>query len=110
MKARARSRSTEAPSSAAFRRWSVSPRSATTRTPPRRRASTATCGRYGLRRSEPPATLAFVLMPQLGSFEKALRVGEGRRLKRLREQADYITSLEPEFEDLSDDELAQKTV
>jgi preprotein translocase subunit SecA len=49
-------------------------------------------------------------MPQLGSIEKALRVGEGRRLKRLREQADYITSLEPEYEALSDDELAQKTV
>src|SRR4026208_465077 len=49
-------------------------------------------------------------MPQLGSFEKALRVGEGRRLKRLREQADYITSLEPEWEKLTDDELAAKTV
>jgi preprotein translocase subunit SecA len=49
-------------------------------------------------------------VPQLGSLEKALRVGEGRRLKRLREQADYITSLEPEWEKLSDDELAAKTV
>src|SRR5215216_6591106 len=49
-------------------------------------------------------------MPQLGSLEKALRVGEGRRLKRLREQADYITSLEPEFEALSDEQLAAKTV
>ncbi len=49
-------------------------------------------------------------MPQLGSLEKALRVGEGRRLKRLRGQADYITSLEPEFEKLSDEELAGKTV
>ena len=49
-------------------------------------------------------------MPQLGSLEKALRVGEGRRLKRLREQADYIMSLEPDFEELSDDELAGKTV
>jgi preprotein translocase subunit SecA len=49
-------------------------------------------------------------MPQLGSLEKALRVGEGRRLKRLREQAGYITSLEPEFEALSDDQLAAKTV
>ena len=49
-------------------------------------------------------------MPQLGSLEKALRVGEGRRLKRLREQADYIMSLEPDFESLSDDELAGKTV
>ncbi len=50
------------------------------------------------------------LVPQLGSLEKALRVGEGRRLKRLREQADYIMSLEPEFESLSDEQLAGKTV
>src|SRR5919198_3697925 len=48
-------------------------------------------------------------MPQLGSFEKVLRVGEGRRLKRLRDQADYIRSLEPDFEGLSDAELAAKT-
>src|SRR5438552_12218338 len=47
---------------------------------------------------------------QLGNFEKVLRLGEGRRLKRLSAQADYITSLEPEFEALSDDELAQKTI
>jgi preprotein translocase subunit SecA len=46
---------------------------------------------------------------QLGSFEKFLRVGEGRRLKQLKKQADYITSLEPEFEALSDTELAAKT-
>ena len=46
---------------------------------------------------------------QLGSFEKILRVGEGRRLKRLADQAAYITSLEPEFEALSDEELAGKT-
>src|SRR6266513_5132083 len=45
----------------------------------------------------------------LGSLEKVLRVGEGRRLKRLRGQAEYITSLEPEFEKLSDSELAGKT-
>jgi preprotein translocase subunit SecA len=45
----------------------------------------------------------------LGSFEKVLRVGEGRRLKRLRSQAEYITSLEPDFEALSDAELAGKT-
>src|SRR5881397_2593486 len=47
---------------------------------------------------------------QLGSFEKVLRVGEGRRLKRLAEQASYITSLEPEFEQLTDEQLAAKTV
>ena len=47
---------------------------------------------------------------QLGSFEKVLRLGEGRRLKRLAEQAAYISTLEPEFEQLSDAELAAKTV
>src|SRR4051794_4477308 len=44
-----------------------------------------------------------------GGFEKYLRVGEGRRLKRLRSQAEYITTLEPDFEKLSDDELKGKT-
>jgi preprotein translocase subunit SecA len=34
----------------------------------------------------------------LGSFEKFLRVGEGRRLKRLKNQAAYIGTLEEEFE------------
>src|SRR3954468_19640004 len=47
---------------------------------------------------------------QLGSFEKILRVGEGRRMKRLAEQAAYITSIEPEFSELSDDALRGKTV
>src|SRR5438270_2477969 len=47
---------------------------------------------------------------QLGSFEKVLRVGEGRRLKRLGEQAAYIATLEPEVEKLSDTDLAAKTV
>src|SRR5437773_348596 len=46
---------------------------------------------------------------QLGSFEKILRVGEGRRMKRLAEQAAYITSIEPQFEALSDDQLREKT-
>jgi preprotein translocase subunit SecA len=45
-----------------------------------------------------------------GSLEKALRFGEGRRMKRLAEQAAYITSLEPEFRALSDAELRAKTV
>jgi preprotein translocase subunit SecA len=50
-------------------------------------------------------------MPQnYGALEKVLRAGEGRRLKRLREQAAYISTLEPEFEALSDEELAAKTV
>src|SRR5215213_208387 len=50
-----------------------------------------------------------VPMPQLASFEKALRFGEGRRLKRLREQAEYIGKHEPDLESLSDAELAGKT-
>jgi preprotein translocase subunit SecA len=45
----------------------------------------------------------------LGNFEKVLRVGEGRRLKRLQSQAQYVATLEPEFEKLSDEELAGKT-
>src|SRR6476620_3777422 len=50
-------------------------------------------------------------MPQdLGSLEKVLRLGEGRRLKRLQNQAEYVASLEPDFEQLSDEELAAKTV
>jgi preprotein translocase subunit SecA len=45
----------------------------------------------------------------LGTFEKVLRVGEGRRLKRLAQQAAYIGTLEPEYEALSDAELRGKT-
>ena len=48
-------------------------------------------------------------MSQLGSFEKALRFGEGRRLKRLAQQAAYIGTLEPEFQELSDEQLVGKT-
>src|SRR5437870_2772154 len=49
-------------------------------------------------------------MPQdLGSLEKVLRLGEGRRLKRLQSQAEYVATLEPDFEQLSDEELAAKT-
>ena len=44
-----------------------------------------------------------------GKFERVLRVGEGRRLKRLAEQAAYIGTLEPDFERLTDDELRGKT-
>ena len=36
-------------------------------------------------------------------------MGEGRRVKRLAEQAAYIGTLEPEFEKLTDDELRAKT-
>src|SRR5213595_3896150 len=46
----------------------------------------------------------------LGSLEKVMRMGEGRRLKRLQAQAEYVASLEPEFEQLSDEELAAKTL
>ena len=45
---------------------------------------------------------------QLGSFERILRVGEGRRMKRLADQAAYITTLEPDFQALSDEELLGK--
>ncbi len=44
-----------------------------------------------------------------GTFEKVLRFGEGRRLKRIQQQAAYIATLEPEFQALSDDELRAKT-
>jgi preprotein translocase subunit SecA len=46
----------------------------------------------------------------IGSFEKALRFGEGRRMKRIAEQAAYIATLEPDFQKLSDEELRAKTV
>src|SRR3954447_19754077 len=49
------------------------------------------------------------MSPALGTFEKALRFGEGRRMKRLAEQAAYIATLEPDFQKLSDDELRAKT-
>src|SRR5213079_1917884 len=47
---------------------------------------------------------------QLGSFEKVLRFVEGRRMKRLAEQAAHITTIEPEFRELSDEQLRDKTV
>jgi preprotein translocase subunit SecA len=50
------------------------------------------------------------MSPALGSLEKALRFGEGRRMKRVAEQAAYIATLEPDFQKLSDAELAAKTV
>ena len=42
-------------------------------------------------------------------FEKFLRFGEGRRLKRLAEQAAYIATLEPDFRELSDEQHRAKT-
>ncbi len=41
-------------------------------------------------------------------FEKFLRFGEGRRVKRIAEQAEYVLSLQPELEKLSDAELQGK--
>ncbi|HZT15150.1 MAG TPA: preprotein translocase subunit SecA [Gaiellaceae bacterium] len=49
------------------------------------------------------------MSPAMGSLEKALRFGEGRRLKRIAEQAAYIATLEPDFRSLSDGELLAKT-
>jgi preprotein translocase subunit SecA len=48
-------------------------------------------------------------MPGNDGFEKFLRVGEGRRIKRIGQQAEYVLSLQPEFEQLSDDELRGKS-
>src|SRR3954469_5648847 len=42
-------------------------------------------------------------------LDKLLRMGEGRRIKRLQSAAAYIATLEPEFEALSDDGLRAKT-
>jgi preprotein translocase subunit SecA len=44
-----------------------------------------------------------------GRLEKVLRLGEGRRMKRLGEQAAYIATLEPDFQALSDEELRGTT-
>jgi preprotein translocase subunit SecA len=49
------------------------------------------------------------MSPSVGTFEKALRFGEGRRMKRLAEQAAYIGTFEEEYRALSDDELRGKT-
>ncbi|MFC4223862.1 preprotein translocase subunit SecA [Lysinibacter cavernae] len=42
-------------------------------------------------------------------LEKVLRVGEGRTLKRLQNQAKAINALEPSFSDLTDEELRDET-
>jgi preprotein translocase subunit SecA len=49
------------------------------------------------------------MSPAIDSLEKALRFGEGRRMKRLQEQAAYVATLEPDFKKLSDAELQGKT-
>ena len=43
-------------------------------------------------------------------FQKILRAGEGRTLKRLEQRVRDINALEPEIEALSDEQLAAKTV
>src|SRR6476469_9101757 len=43
-------------------------------------------------------------------FHKILRAGEGRTLKRLEQRVIDVNALEPEFEALSDDQLAAKTI
>jgi preprotein translocase subunit SecA len=48
-------------------------------------------------------------MSNYGGLERVLRMGEGRRMKRLAEQAAYVTTLEPDFEALSDAKLMDKT-
>ena len=65
------------------------------------------CARRSARQAA--GTLESMPTASFGRFEKVLRIGEGRRLKRLAEQAAYITSLEPDFEELSDAELLGKT-
>ena len=41
--------------------------------------------------------------------DKLLRAGEGRRLKALQDQAARVSALEPDYADLSDDQLRAKT-
>ena len=43
-------------------------------------------------------------------FQKILRAGEGRTLKRLEQRVRDVNALEPEIEALSEDELAAKTI
>src|SRR3954453_12008742 len=43
-------------------------------------------------------------------FHKILRAGEGRTLKRLEQDVIDVNALEPEYEALSDDQLAAKTI
>jgi preprotein translocase subunit SecA len=43
-------------------------------------------------------------------FQKILRAGEGRTLKRMEQRVRDINALEPDFETLSDDQLAAKTI
>ena len=65
---------------------------------------------WGEERREGHPVPCRAMSPAIGSLEKALRFGEGRRLKRLQEQAAYIATLEPDFQKLSDEALRAKTV
>jgi len=42
-------------------------------------------------------------------FSKALRIGEGKRLRELEQLAEDVNALEPDVEQLSDEELAART-
>ncbi len=44
-----------------------------------------------------------------GLFEKVLRFGEGRTLKKLQGLAQQVNALEPSFQDMSDEELREET-
>ncbi|WP_304426126.1 preprotein translocase subunit SecA [uncultured Adlercreutzia sp.] len=46
----------------------------------------------------------------MGFLSKLLTMGEGKQLKRYQAQVDKINALEPEFQALTDEELAAKTV
>src|SRR5207247_3050776 len=93
--------------SAACPRSNASPSSvASSRTSCGHSASTATSGRS---RRRPCSRYPRFVAQGMGTFEKVLRVGEGRRLKRLAGQAAYIGTLEADFEGLSDEELRGKT-
>jgi preprotein translocase subunit SecA len=48
-------------------------------------------------------------MSNYGGLERVLRMGEGRRIKKLAQQAAYVGTLEPDFEGLTDEQLAAKT-
>ena len=45
----------------------------------------------------------------MGFLSKLLTMGEGKQLKRYQAKVDKINALEPEFQALSDEELAAKT-
>ena len=42
-------------------------------------------------------------------LSKVLRMGEGRKIKRLQKIAEEVLALEPEMADLTDEELKAKT-